>query len=163
MIELIFLLLLHSGQDHIHSIIQLVWFLKVDWMVIKWIDLPNLTTFETGENSFSETTSLNLSSSFEWLLTDMIFLLLLHSIREIIHSITYQVWFWKVNWLDINWFDLPKLTNFTTGGYWSFRETTSVILSSILNEYWLTGSSFSYYIHYRRDVIWRNKKFDFGK
>ena len=78
------------------------------------------------------------------------------------HSMKQRVWIWQVWWYMIDWFDLPKLTTFTTG-YHSFEYTTSLSLNSMMIYDWLIWSSWTHYIYYRRWFIQRNNKFEFGK
>ena len=52
----------------------------------------------------------------------------------------------------IDWFDLPKLTAFTTGNE-SFEGTTSLNLESMMNNDWLTWSSSTHKNYYRIRVI----------
>ena len=74
MIDLIFLILLHSLQEIIHSEKQQVWVWIVWWYMVDWFDLPNLTSFTTWDESFYETTSLSLSStSLIWSSSDIPF------------------------------------------------------------------------------------------
>ena len=55
---------------------------------VRLIDLPNLTTFTIGDDSFSWTNSLNLDGMMiDVRLIDLIFLNSLHSLQDIIHSI----------------------------------------------------------------------------
>ena len=70
LIDLIFLNSLHSLQEGFHSMKQQVWVWKVWWYMNDWIDLPNLNTFTTGEDSFYRTRSLSLSSMmiYDWLI-----------------------------------------------------------------------------------------------
>ena len=46
-----------------------IWIYQVVWLMIDWFDLPELTTFITGDDSFYES-SLSLSSSLmvDWLI-----------------------------------------------------------------------------------------------
>ena len=97
-------------------------------------NLPKLQSFKTGDNSFSETT-LSLSSmitKFDYLIFQ-IFLNYNHSKQEIGHSMKQQVYLYQV-WLSnliISFSDLPNLQSFITGNY-SFKETTSLSLSSMI-------------------------------
>ena len=138
---MIFLTSPHSLQDMIHSIQQQVWVWIVWWYMIDWFDLPNLTTFTTGSESFYKTTSLSLESLIMKWLIDMIFLNSLHSGLDIGHSIQQQVWIWIVWWYMIDWFDLPNLTTFTPGVDSFYYSTTSLSLSSTLIE-WLIDLTF---------------------
>ena len=164
---MIFLISLHSLQDQVHSLKQKFWVYQVWWYMIDWFDLPQLTTLSLG---FSSITSFSLSSMMiydcliwsssthyvvfrffinnkfefewydEWWLIDLIFLISLHSLQENIHSLKQQVWVYQVWWYLIAWFDLPKLTTFTTGDY-SFYKTTILRLSSMVIYDWLIWSS----------------------
>ena len=70
LIDSIFLISLHSLQEEDHSMKQEVWVWIVWWYMIDWFDLPNLTTFTTGDGSFYYTTGLNLNSMmiYDWLI-----------------------------------------------------------------------------------------------
>ena len=109
--------------------------------MIDWIDLPNLIALTTGGYSFYYTKRLSLESLIidDWLI-DTIFLILLHSLQESIHSMKQQLWVWIVWWYMIDWFDLPNLNTFITG-YKSFYETTTLSLNSMMIYDWLIWSS----------------------
>ena len=62
LIDLIFLNSLSLSQVVVHSEKQRVWVWIVWWLMIDWFDLPNLSTFTTGDQSFEKTKSLSLSS-----------------------------------------------------------------------------------------------------
>ena len=63
MIDLIFLISLHSLQESIHSIKQQVWDWIVWWYMIDWFDLPKLSSLSLGWRSFADTRSITLSST----------------------------------------------------------------------------------------------------
>ena len=115
-------------------------------------DLPQLTTFTTGEKSFYNTIELNLTS-----LTDLIQLIWSSYIDQIyyrrefilLHKIIEFDWF---DWFWFNSFDLPQLTTFTVGT-WSFYETTSLNLTGLIDLIHLIWSSSINHIYYRREVI----------
>ena len=62
MIELIFRNSLRSLQRIIPSISQQFWIWQVACLIIDWIDLPQLTTLTTGDESFFKTDSLVVKS-----------------------------------------------------------------------------------------------------
>ena len=114
--------------------------------MIEWFDLPQLTSFTTGDHSFEYTRYLSLSSMMidKWLI-ELIFLHSLHSLQDNDLSTKRVVWAYQVWCLMIEWFDLPKLTTFTTE-YRSFYETTSLSLSSMIYD-WLIDLIFLNSLH----------------
>ena len=141
MIDLIFLNSQNSLQERNHSSKQIVWVYQVLWYLVHWFDLPNLISFITEDYSFNKTTSLSLDSMMiDSSLIDLIFLNSLHLLHHHIHSMKQKVWIWQVWWLSIDWFDLPNLMSFITEDY-SFYKTNSLILDSMIIEYWLIRSS----------------------
>ena len=157
---MIFLNSPNSLQEIIHSIIQQIWVYQVWWLTIDWIDLPKLTTFTTGSESFFETRSLSLSSLMigDWLI-DLIFLISPNSLQEMLHSIQQHFWVFQIWWMMIDWFNLPNLTEFTTGDESLFSVTT-LCVESMMIDYWLIWSSWTDFIHYRKCFILRNNKFE---
>ena len=120
LIDLIFLISLHSLQDTVHSIEQQAWVWKVLCLIIDWFDLPQLTTLTAGDDSFSRARSLCMESDLilNWLI--------LSSSTHLIH---YRIW--SILFDMIDWFDLPNLTTFYTKAY-SFEKTMSLSLSSLM-------------------------------
>ena len=104
---LIFLISLNSKQEQDHSGQQRVWVYQVVQLLIDWFDLPNLTTFTTGYQSFYKTRSLSINSMIDIWLIDLIFLISLHSKHVSIHSAQQEVWIYRVDRLIIDWLDLP--------------------------------------------------------
>ena len=93
----IFLNWQHSLQESIHSNTQLHWVWLV-WLI--WFnssDLPQLTTFTTGERSFFKTTSLSLTS-----LDDLIQFIGSSSIDNIYCRRWFILW---NNFIEFDWFD----------------------------------------------------------
>ena len=62
MIDLIFLISIHSLQEGIHSFLQQVWVWIVWWYMIDWFDLPKLSSLSLDCDSFANTRSITLSS-----------------------------------------------------------------------------------------------------
>ena len=131
MIDLIFLISLHSLQEMIHSKEQQVWVWIVWWYMIDWFDLPNLTTFTTGSRSFCNTNSIILDSMtiVKWF--DLIFLVLLHSMYYHLHSFQQKSLLWRVISLLTEWFDLPNLTEFIVENG-SFIRTRELSIESVM-------------------------------
>ena len=122
--------------------------------MIDWFDLPKLITFTAGSSSFVETTSLSLSSMIidDWLIWSYS----THYIqnrRLFIHRNNKFKFIKYDSWI-IDWFDLPKLTTFTTG-YMSFSSTKVLSFSSDVIDDLLIRSYESHYILSRTSFIWK--------
>ena len=63
------------------SVGQRVWGWKVWWLIVDWFDLPNLTTFKTGDESFYKVESVELKS-----------MVLIHSYHR--YSKLTEPWYW---------------------------------------------------------------------
>lgn len=109
------------------------------WIVIYWIvhslELPQLTEIVTGTASFYYTESLVLSGWYwtKWLIRPSSSLLYCCRWWIILLHKSYSFWFDVVQLID--WFDLPRLTSFTTMEM-SFRESRSLVLESPNMDVW---------------------------
>ena len=115
-----------------HSIRQQVWVWRVWWLIVDWFDLPNLSTFTTGDHSFYETTSLSLSSLMidDWFIWSYSTNCIYYRRRIILQYNKLEFIKYIDEWL-IDWFDLPNLNTFTTG-YDSFINTQNINLISFI-------------------------------
>ena len=93
-IHLIFLNYLHLWQEMNHSMKQLRWIWLV-WLIwFNSFDLPQFTTFETGNSSFHNTSSLNLTS-----LIGCLQLIWSSEINYIYYRILFILW---NNWIEFD-------------------------------------------------------------
>lgn len=73
-----------------------------------------------------------------------------------------MIWLWKVWFLLIAWFDLPQLTDITTGKD-SFQKTKSVSFAGMANDDWFIWTSSSYWFHCGRRLLHVYCQFHFGE
>lgn len=83
-----------------------------------------------------------------------------HSLQGLLHSWKQLHYFYRVLYLNDNWWDLRNLTTFTAGDG-SFKRLTSLSLSGISFQWLPPRSSSTYIIHYRTLVVPLHNLIDF--